>query len=1256
MLLWLAAQYIAMWVLFLYVAERVPIIYKGPPSTIVPGKARTAVPESVSAPAAPASGPSRVEPAIRAARNQVTKNGPCSRGVSKRSNVANNLPTTSRAWTRMRKRASAPSIAETGRRDEHDEDLVHEDLWTSAARLPTPPPSITIEEYHECSICRSVKSHPVSYECGHSDCYVCIRLWLEKAWTCPHCEKIMERAPTRHRGEEASIRHDYPHTTSSAVFSCSADDRRQWMRVGTVGEDAGPSNGPLVGRFWQDDLPTNEARRDPAFTYSLGQALSAMPDEALDDGIQIVSPPVARDPNSDRPLHTWYPHRDECTGVAEYRCVDQQCAGEMMMCANCIVVAHAQLPTHFIELGHPVGQVCPFKHSVANDFVLYDLSGVHEIAVDYCGCRTADEGPPLAERTQLLRACWWPATVRNPNTCASFAVLRFFQILNCLGKLSAYDFLRGLEMCTNHDGLDKLLDRRKPFMHIMRQYRETKRLKRGKRGHKAGGAKATEQGELMVKCRVCPQPGWNLLEGWENAPPGIRFIYFLFLAMDANFRLSNRNVSSEVADPILGDGWGYFCKREGDDGYKAHILKHVNDKEVSNCSGFQAMFMANTRRVKGLRTTGIGGVTCSRHNMWCANGIGDLQMGEQYCNMDFLFLAALMRLTLLYVIASYDIACQFAIHFYEWMGEFPESMRLRIPPANVWWKVPNFHLPAHKPPCHAPYSFHWMWGAGMTHGEGVEQNWSFSNGAAALTRLMGPGSRQAMLEDVFGFHNYDRQLAMHHVLPRRLAISMKEGAKHNAAFESFTASLEELRPAEVTEWREWRWEAKQHTDSSESPFELAEEARTLRDIQLQIVQEEYLCMDDSVEVEQEHSPGMFIAMGLDLKEQQLEIDVKALKDPSVNQKLAFTKRRTAMLKRIYKFREVQRIYMPALHAVLSDEQKQMYNGNGEQLPEATRLFMPSDIENMQTRGRVCAIGLAEVEARMREGEAGEALDGVRQGLRTWTMTNRFKLRNFTGQGMLKKGQGILRLINIKIHRCKLRYQYARAALLGLRGHGSWEERLRMLNDDDMRALNEHALTEEEKAQNDHWAELGGAIIEGGITRAAGLARGEGSHTLSWIWYTVGVTEDDDDPRLHDALRVEWCKAYSRARRYDEDVRHLREEMCRTVASGYSEAHDWEALALEELPDASPELTEGRRAYATEHAVTERDMCVMLERNWTPILAKADRYLAGGAVLDTGGDLLVTLVLSLEGELDPEDKEARLEGEEEVGPGAVSFDD
>jgi hypothetical protein len=42
------------------------------------------------------------------------------------------------------------------------------------------------------------------------------------------------------------------------------------------------------------------------------------------------------------------------------------------------------------------------------------------------------------------------------------------------------------------------------------------------------------------------------------------------------------------------------------------------------------------------------------------------------------------------------------------------------------------------------------------------------------------------------------------------------------------------------------------------------------------------------------------------------VDVHALKDPTATQMLGFTKRRTALLKRIHKFRQIQNMYMPAL--------------------------------------------------------------------------------------------------------------------------------------------------------------------------------------------------------------------------------------------------------------------------------------------------------------------------------------------------------
>ncbi|KAJ7127557.1 hypothetical protein C8R43DRAFT_820986, partial [Mycena crocata] len=97
--------------------------------------------------------------------------------------------------------------------------------------------------------------------------------------------------------------------------------------------------------------------------------------------------------------------------------------------------------------------------------------------------------------------------------------------------------------------------------------------------------------------------------------------------------------------------------------------------------------------------------------------------------------------------------------------------------------------------------------------------------------------------------------------------------------------------------------------------------------------------------------------------------------------------------------------------------------------------------------------------------AEDALTELRQGLRTRTMTDLFKLRNWSGQRALTRGQGILRQITIKIHAAKLRYWYSRQALLKLKGHGEWEKEFRVLADEDVCVLSDRALQEEEEAQD-----------------------------------------------------------------------------------------------------------------------------------------------------------------------------------------------
>ncbi|KAJ7216229.1 hypothetical protein C8J57DRAFT_1538046 [Mycena rebaudengoi] len=76
-----------------------------------------------------------------------------------------------------------------------------------------PPDMADFDPLYACSICLSLKSHPVSYTCGHGHCYLCIRLWLERDWGCPDCRAPIRIAPFRIFSEERAIESLYGNGT-----------------------------------------------------------------------------------------------------------------------------------------------------------------------------------------------------------------------------------------------------------------------------------------------------------------------------------------------------------------------------------------------------------------------------------------------------------------------------------------------------------------------------------------------------------------------------------------------------------------------------------------------------------------------------------------------------------------------------------------------------------------------------------------------------------------------------------------------------------------------------------------------------------------------------------------------------------------------------------------------------------------------------------------------------------------------------------
>ncbi|KAJ7015977.1 hypothetical protein C8F04DRAFT_1283408 [Mycena alexandri] len=346
---------------------------------------------------------------------------------------------------------------------------------------------------------------------------------------------------------------------------------------------------------------------------------------------------------SDKSMHDWRPLRDEylraivrlegaadaderpclsCkTEPATIRC--QHCFGVEMYCTGCTLEMHAKNPLHVIDawdgaMFHrtslkALGLRVQLHHddcvspTTVDNFVLLDIGHIHELSVDFCGCERRHSTP---RRTELLQKRWYPATHDTPRTAATFNYLDYFIIQTHQAKTTMYDFYTATERSTCGSGR-KLPYRYPEFLRMARQWRHLQMLKRGGRAHDLTGVNGTKAGSLAIECPACPRPDVNLPEDWENASPEDKFLYFLFIALDACFRLKRRLVSSELRDPGLGTGWAYFVEQEP---YRQYLLTTTNETEMSTCSGLAALDYANTKFSRGYSTTGVGG-TIFQHGL-----------------------------------------------------------------------------------------------------------------------------------------------------------------------------------------------------------------------------------------------------------------------------------------------------------------------------------------------------------------------------------------------------------------------------------------------------------------------------------------------------------------------------------------------------------------------------------------------------------------------------------------------------------------
>jgi hypothetical protein len=71
---------------------------------------------------------------------------------------------------------------------------------------------------------------------------------------------------------------------------------------------------------------------------------------------------------------------------------------------------------------------------------------IHDIRVRYCKCEKSDDADNLE---QLLRNSWYPATVTDPGTCATFKTLEAYRMYNVVGNMNVRDFITALQRVTD---------------------------------------------------------------------------------------------------------------------------------------------------------------------------------------------------------------------------------------------------------------------------------------------------------------------------------------------------------------------------------------------------------------------------------------------------------------------------------------------------------------------------------------------------------------------------------------------------------------------------------------------------------------------------------------------------------------------------------------------------------------------------------------------------------------------------------------
>jgi|ERR1700678_2189388 hypothetical protein len=292
-------------------------------------------------------------------------------------------------------------------------------------------------------------------------------------------------------------------------------------------------------------------------------------------------------------------------------------------------------------------------------------------------------------------------------------------------------------------------------------------------------------------------------------------------------------------------------------------------------------------------------------------------------------------------------------------------------------------------------------------------------------------------------------------------------------------------------------------------------------------------------------------------------------------------KRSSLIREIMIWRPIQLAYTPHVASLLpldADGNDGYYSK-----PESIPLYFPS---SLPPEIRQCPElkQIREVEQRLREAQANDALADVRRLRRIIQGLWQFKKVNVSGTGNRANTRMLdsYSRFQTKLQRAANRYHVAYNALMALDPNGQWKEQLKELKASDIRGPGRNPDDNPDDAKTN------------------------GRFEPSWIWLVTRSQkergENQTEDEFNQSMCSEWAQTRARMCRWREELLIIQEEMRRVLAF-FEWKSTWWLEQANRRQNLLPSIKSGVVAYAHKQSSLCLRMAARCAGYWLPVMKK-----------------------------------------------------